>query len=204
MISLYLPEQSWAHRVPARAKLLGLFGLSLVILPFTQWWVSIGLLAGSSLLYLSLGRAGVRAMKAVKPLLWMLAVIFAFHAIFGDWVLGLSTVLRLLAMVLLANFISITTRMEALMDAVEPLFVPLRPLGLSSRRISLAVALVIRFVPVLMAVYAALQEAYKARTGKATSWRLLAPFALHALKMTEHTAEALTARGGAEGYKPSE
>lgn len=200
MVSLYMAGDSWAHRLSARLKLLGLFVLSLVVLPYTEWWVSLGLLTGSVLLYVSLGKRGIRSLTVVRPLLWMLSIILIFHIVLGDAVLGVSTVMRLLAMVLLANFISITTRMEGLMDAVEPLFRPLRVFGISSRRVSLAVALVIRFVPVLMAVYASLQEAYKARTTKSNSWRLLAPFALHAIKMTEHVAEALTARGGADGF----
>ncbi len=200
MISLYMAGGSWAHKLSARAKLVFLFVLSLLIIPFNTLWFSALLLVFVVGLYGSLGKQGLEKLKAVRPLLWMMAIIFLVHVFLGDIEQGIIAVLRLLAMVLLANFISITTRMEALMDAVEPLFRPLRVFGISPRRVSLAVALVIRFVPVLLAVYASLQEAYKARTARANSWRLLAPFALHAIKMTDHVAEALTARGGADGF----
>ncbi|KZL20587.1 Energy-coupling factor transporter transmembrane protein BioN [Pseudovibrio axinellae] len=200
MISLYMAGNSWAHRMPARAKLLSLFAVSLLVIPFNTLWFSALMLAVVVVLYASLGKRGLEKLKAVRPLLWMMGIIFIVHVVLGDIEQGAIAVLRLLAMVLLANFISITTHMEALMDAVEPLFWPLRVFGLSSRRMSLAVALVIRFVPVLLAVYASLQEAYKARTTRSNSWRLLAPFALHAIKMTDHVAEALIARGGADGF----
>ncbi len=203
MISLYMTGNSWAHRLPARVKLLFLFVLSLLIIPFNTLWFSAALLAFVVLLYASLGRQGLEKVKAVRPLLWMMGIILLVHVFLGDIEQGITAVLRLLAMVLLANFICITTHMEALMDAVEPLFRPLRVFGISPMRMSLAVALVIRFVPVLLAVYASLQEAYKARTARANSWRLLAPFALHAIKMTDHVAEALTARGGADGFDRS-
>ncbi|EEA92854.1 energy-coupling factor transporter transmembrane protein EcfT [Pseudovibrio sp. JE062] len=200
MISLYMAGNSWAHRLPARVKLIFLFVLSLLIIPFNTLWFSALLLVFVVALYATLGRRGLEKLKVVRPLLWMMGIIFLVHVFLGDIEQGIIAVLRLLAMVLLANFISITTHMEALMDAVEPLFKPLRVFGISPRRVSLAVALVIRFVPVLLAVYASLQEAYKARTAHANSWRLLAPFALHAIKMTDHVAEALTARGGADGF----
>lgn len=200
MISLYMAGDSWAHRLPARVKLGFLFALSLLVLPFNTLLFSAGLLVFVVMLYASLGRQGLEKLKVVRPLLWMMAIILLVHVVLGDIELGIIAVFRLLAMVLLATFISITTRMEALMDAVEPLFRPLRVFGISPRRVSLAVALVIRFVPVLLAVYASLQEAYKARTARSNSWRLLAPFALHAIKTTDHVAEALTARGGADGF----
>ncbi len=200
MISLYMMGNSWAHRLPARVKLLFLFVLSLLIIPFNTVWFSAALLVLAVGLYASLGKGGLKKVKVVRPLLWMMGIIFLVHAFMGDIEQGIIAVLRLLAMVLLANFVCITTHMEALMDAVEPLFRPLSLFGISPKCVSLAVVLVIRFVPGLMAVYASLQEAYKARTARSNSWRLLAPFALHAIKMTDHVAEALTARGGAEGF----
>ncbi|MTI16777.1 energy-coupling factor transporter transmembrane protein EcfT [Rhodobacteraceae bacterium RKSG542] len=199
MISLYIGGTSWAHRLSARFKLVTLFIISLLFIPFPQYWFSLGLLVLVLSAYASLGERGLLALKVVRPLLWIFGFILAFHVVLGSYAEGVAVVLRLFSMVLIANFVSITTPLEEMMDAVEPLFRPLGFFGVSTRRISLAVALVIRFIPVLLGLYASLQEAYFARTGKRNSWRLLAPFALHTLKMAEHVAEALTARGGAEG-----
>ncbi|WP_310618555.1 energy-coupling factor transporter transmembrane component T family protein [Flexibacterium corallicola] len=200
MISLYLPVNSWAHRLPAGFKLLVLCGLSLVFIPFDYWWTPAVLLAFALALYVSLGKQGVQALKVVRPLFWVMGIMFAFHVFLGTYLEGISVILRLLAMVLLANFVTITTPLEAMMDAAEPVFRPFALIGISSKRLALAVALVLRFIPVLLGVYAGLQEAYFARTGKKNSWRLLSPFILQAVSMTEHVAEALSARGGADGY----
>ncbi len=199
MISLYLPGQSWLHRCPVRLKLIALAVSSVMILPVSDPLVLAAALGGVLLLYTSLGPGGVRQLKALKPLASLLAIIFLLHAATGSWMEGLVAVLRLVSMVLLANLVSITTRMDDMMDAVMPLFAPLRFVGVSPKKPALAVTLVIRFAPVLLSVYSCLREAYQARSGKRTSWRLMAPFLLQSLTMSENVAEALSARGGAEG-----
>ncbi|WP_417667966.1 energy-coupling factor transporter transmembrane component T family protein [Roseibium sp.] len=199
MISLYLPGTSWLHRCPVRVKLLLLALAGMAVLPITDPLALMAVLAVVLGLYASLGKEGLGQVKALKPMLSLLVIIFALHAVTGDWMTGVTAVLRLLAMVLAANLVSITSRMDDMLEAVRPLFVPLEFFGVSARKPALAVSLVIRFAPVLLSVYASLREAYQARTGKRTSWRLMAPFLLQSLSMSENVAEALTARGGAEG-----
>lgn len=201
MISLYLPQQSWAHRLNPRAKLLALAVASLLVLPVDDLTVMAGLLASALLLYASLGRTGLAQVRLLRPLATILLVLLAIHAVSGTFQEGVVAVLRLVVMVLLANFVTVTTRMDDMLDAIRPLFVPLEWIGLSSRRPALALTLILRFAPVLLSVYGQLQDAYQARTGRRASWRLIAPFALQALKMSENVAEALSARGGADGLK---
>ena len=71
--------------------------------------------------------------------------------------------------------------------------------GFSPRKPALGVALVLRFAPYMLVVFGQLREAWQARTGTRNSWRLLAPFAIQSLSMSDHVAEALKARGGSEG-----
>lgn len=199
MISVYLPGSSWIHRTPVRLKLLVLAAISMVILPVQDPLVLGAVLAAVLALYITLGRDGLKQVLLLKPLVSLLLVIFVLHGVSGSWIAGLTSILRLVSMVLLANFVSVTTRMDDMLEAVMPIFAPLKLFGMSPRKPALAVTLVIRFAPVLLSVYSSLREAYQARTGKRGSWRLIAPFALQALKMSENVAEALTARGGADG-----
>ncbi|WP_346893174.1 energy-coupling factor transporter transmembrane protein EcfT [uncultured Roseibium sp.] len=199
MISVYLPGNSWIHRMPVRLKLLVLAAVTMVILPVHDPLVLGLVLAGVLGLYATLGPEGLKQVLLLKPLVFLLLFIFLLHGISGSWVEGLVAVQRLVSMVLLANLVSVTTRMDDMLEAVRPLFYPLKVFGVSPKKPALAVALVIRFAPVLLSVYSSLAEAYRARTGKRGSWRLIAPFALQALKMSENVAEALTARGGAQG-----
>ncbi|MDR6952889.1 biotin transport system permease protein [Ancylobacter sp. 3268] len=197
MISLYLAERSWAHGVPAGWKLLALALISLAITPFDSVPLMAGLLIGVLLLYASLGRAALRQVALLRPLLPLLAILLGLHWWTGSLMSGIAMVLRLLAMILLANAVTMTTRMDDMMDAVEPLLRPLAIFGLSPRALALMVAMMLRFVPLLFALWEALGESYRARTGKRGGWRLLAPFCIQTLRLSHHTAEALTARGGA-------
>lgn len=204
MITLYLPGKSWLHRIPAGVKLIALCLISMALLSLQ----TIPLVMAAAViifgLYLSLGAQGLRQLKALRPVGLLLAVIFLFHLFTGNWQKGVLICLHLLSMVALANLVTVTTRLDEMMDAVKPLFKPLEWVGVPAAVPALAVALVIRFTPELLRVHGALSEAMRARTGKGASFRLLAPLLLQSLAMSEKVAEALTARGGARGLTSRE
>lgn len=197
MISLYLPERTWLHGIAAGHKLIALALVSLLVAPFDNLALMAGLLLAVLTLYASLGRPALRQLSLLRPMAPLLAILLALHGWNGDIVLGVSLCLRLVAMILLANAVTMTTRMDAMMDAVEPLLRPLGWFGVSPRAVALAVAMMIRFVPLLFALWESLNEAWRARTGRRGGWRLLAPFCIQTLKLSHHAAEALAARGGA-------
>ena len=199
MVSLYVPGDSLLHRLPAGLKLILLALISAALMPVSNPVILALVLAAALALYAALGREGLRQLRLIRPLLPILAIIIALHGLTGTMAEGATVALRLLAMVLLANLVTLTTRMDDMLAAIAPLFRPLTLFGLSPRRPALAVTLVLRFVPVLLAVFAGLSEAWRARTGRTTSWRLIAPLALQALMLSDHVAEALIARGGADG-----
>ncbi|WP_371345103.1 CbiQ family ECF transporter T component [Ancylobacter sp. IITR112] len=197
MISLYLPERTWLHAIPAGAKLLALALISLIAAPLDSLpWLA-GLLLAVLALYASLGKPALAQIALLRPLWPLFLILLAFHWWNGDPRAGLVVLARILAMVLLANAVTMTTRMDAMMDAVEPLLRPLALVGVSPRAVALAVAMMIRFVPLLFALWEALNESWRARTGRRGGWRLLAPFCIQTLRLSHHTAEALAARGGA-------
>ncbi|WP_150526286.1 energy-coupling factor transporter transmembrane component T family protein [Roseibium sediminis] len=199
MIAAQIPGPSWLHSLPTRFKLLVLLVSGAVLFPVDDILIlatCVGLVIG---LYASLGSKGLVQLRLLRPFGFMMVFILGLHAISGTVETGVSVVLRLTAMVLMANLVSVTTRMDDMLDAVYPIFLPLKWIGGSPRKPALAVTLVIRFAPVLLNVYGCLQDAFRARTGRHSSWRLIAPLALQALKMSENVAEALTARGGSKG-----
>ena len=73
---------------------------------------------------------------------------------------------------------------------------PVRTWGVNTRPVEIAVALVVRFTPVLIGKGAALADAWRSRCVKRASWRLVFPLSLVAIDDAEHVAEALKARGG--------
>lgn len=196
MISLYMAGRSPLHRLPAWLKLAGLVLISLVIYPIDQpLWLLLVLLAVAAG-YASLGSGGLQRLRLVKPMLPILLLILPFQAWTQGWNAGLVLLQRILILVLLANLVTLTTSMDAMMAAVMPLLRPLRWVGVAPHRLAFAVALLVRFVPVLMALTAGLLEAWRARGGGRRQWRLAVPLLINAIRMSDHVAEALAARGG--------
>jgi len=91
--------------------------------------------------------------------------------------------------------VTATTPTQAILNCVERLITPLcRYIGRDPRKISLAVALMIRFIPVLVSQWQAQREAWFARSNRKPSLRLLTPFVAQALSRTDQIAESLQAR----------
>ncbi len=195
MLSLYLDRPSWAHRLPAGAKLLALCAVSIVLLPIDDPRILIATALGATALYPLLGRDAVRQLALVKPLIPILVVLMGLHLWFDDWQTGIAAVARILTMVLLANAVTMTTTMSDMMDALNPVLAPLRWIGVDTGRVALAVALVIRFVPVLFAEWRARETAWRARGGGRGTWRLIPGFCLGALRLATSVGDALDARG---------
>lgn len=199
MLSLTLPEPTWLHRVPAGAKLLALAAATMLVLPVERPAAALAVLAAVLLLHGAVGRAALKRLGAVRPLLPILLVVVVAQAVIASPAAGIAVAARILSMVLLANLVTMTTRMDDMLRAVSVLFVPLRLVGVSPTTPALAVALVVRFVPVLLAEWRALGETFRARTGRRPGIGLIAPFALRMLDLSDHVGEALAAR-----YAPSE
>lgn len=198
MLALTSDIATWAHRWPAGAKLLALAVASVVLYAAPAPLAVLGGgVALSVALYLSGGmvfaRKGVRSLRGVMVLALILGA-------WMGWTRGFETGLlhagRLLVAVALANFVTLTTRL----DAMSAVFMQLLGwLGLPAplrRRIALALALAIRFVPVLSERAGRLHLAWRARSGKRAGVALIMPMVVSAIDEAEQVAEALRARGG--------
>ena len=195
MLAASLGSRTWLHRVPAGWKLLALAACSVFFFQVTAWW---GLAAGLAVvlgLYASLGRAAVKRLALLAPLAPLLVGIALLQYLAADAATAASVVLRLLLLVLAADLVSMTTPMLAMMDAIAPLLRPLARLGLDARRLGLAVALVVRFVPTLFEDWRRREEAWRARTGRRPSIRLLVPWVHDLIRLADHVGDALDARG---------
>lgn len=198
MLTLTSPVETWAHRWPAGVK-LGLLALATTGLFLLDRPVMLGLAAlASAGLYAT---AGGRFAQSGARLLWPL---WPFVVIVGLWHLwtgavdaGAAILLRMLTAVALANFVTMTTRLSDMIATVQRLARPLGLFGLSPRQLALAMALVIRFIPVMLERMGQITESWRARSALRPRWRVLVPATLAALDDADRAAEALRARGGA-------
>ncbi|WEF24191.1 CbiQ family ECF transporter T component [Paracoccus sp. S3-43] len=197
MISLTSPVETWAHRLPAGAKLLILSALTVALFLADRPWVLALALLAIAALYLSAGAVflgqGLRHLRLLWPFLLLIAI---WHGLTGQVQAGLIIALRLLAALALANFVTMTTRLTDMIAVLTWLLAPLRRIGLPARAVTLAIAMVLRFTPMLVENGQRLSMSWRARSHRRPNWRIVMPMAALALDDADHVAEALRARGG--------
>lgn len=197
MLTLTSPVEIWAHRLAAGTKLAALAGATTGLFLLDAPWVLA--LAGVTAagLYASGGvgfaKAGVRQLWPLWPFVVLVGL---WHLWTGDTAGGAVVLLRMVTAVALANFITMTTRLSDMLAVFERLARPLAPI-LPPRRLALAFALVIRFIPVMLERMALIRQSWSARSPRPPRWRVMVPATLSALDDADRVAEALRARGGA-------
>lgn len=197
MISLTSPVRTRAHDWPAGVKLAALAVATFVLFLVHDLWALVAAFGLSLGLYALPGarffRAGMERLKVLWPFLAILAV---WHILTATYLEGAEIVLRLLTTVGLANLVTMTTALSDMIAVIRWLATPLRRIGLHTRAMELAIALVIRILPTLIDNGQRLSDACRARSPRRPGWRVVVPFTLLALDDAEHLAEALRARGG--------
>lgn len=198
MLTLTSPRETPLHGWPAGVKLAGLclftLGLFQLNSPFWLAGVALAVMGAHLMLGRDIALAGLRLLRPLWPFALVVAV---WHLVLRDPSGGAVILLRMAIAVAAANLVTMTTRLSDMLAVLMRLLSPLSRLGLPGDRIALAVALVIRFIPVLTERITLIRAAWSARSPRRPGWRLLIPAALAALDEAEHVAESLRARGGA-------
>lgn len=198
MLTLTSPVETPLHRWPAGVKLAALCGLTLVLFQIADPLILLAVATALAALHFALDPALAKAaLRQLRPLWPFLLLLALWHGVTGDVAQGATIALRLIAAVAAANLVTMTTRLSDMMAVLDRLTAPLARIGLPARRLSLAVALTIRFIPVLAERIESIRSAWRARAARPPGWRILVPAALAALDEADHVAESLRARGGA-------
>lgn len=197
MLTLTSPVDTALHRIPAVVKLAALITVTTVVFGITNLWVLAVILSGAMGLYLS-GGTGllIYGLRLLRPLWPFAAMIVLWHLWRGSPALGAAVLLRMAIAVMLANLVTMTTRLDDMIALITRAAAPLRHVGLPPRRLALALALAIRFVPEMLQSAERLSLAWRARSARRPVHRLIAPLTLAAIDAADHVAEALRARGG--------
>ncbi|WP_172332003.1 energy-coupling factor transporter transmembrane component T [Mangrovicoccus sp. HB161399] len=198
MLSLTSEIPTPFHRVPAGAKLALLAAASVAIFAIPSPALMALPVILAALLYLACGlrfaRQGLRALRPLWPFLLLLTV---WHGFTQDWGNGMLLGGRLLSTVALANLVTMTTRLEAMIAVMARLLAPLRVFGVKPGRIAFAIGLVLRLTPTLLDRGRQLGLAWRARARRRRpGWQIVLPLCLTALDDADHIADAVKARGG--------
>lgn len=195
LLGLHRPGTTVLHRLPAGAKLVGLVVASTVVV-VVRGPLS-GLLAlGVSAAVLTWSGAPLRAtVRALRWLLLTTALLGAWTVWQNGWPRAVEVVADLLALVLLATTLTVTTPVDAVMDALARGLRPLRRLGVDPDAVALAFSLMLRAIPSTILLAEEARDAAVARGLERSPRARLIPFVVRVVARARDTGDALHARG---------
>jgi biotin transport system permease protein len=183
------------HRLPPGLKLLALVMTGSTIFLITDWRPLAALCIAELLLYPFAGIGWRVVWAQFRPLVLVLAVLFAVQSAVGEASLGIAMVLRFAALILLAALVTLTTRTSDMVAALERALHPLARFGVDPEQIGLVISLALRFIPVLGELVSRIREAQRARGLDRNIVALVVPLLIHCLRMADAVADAIEARG---------
>lgn len=197
MIALYRPGASLMHRAPAGPKLAVLIALLVGIsfLPRELWLPPVLALL---VLLAYLVPAGLPLAELGRQLLtarWLIIVMLLGQVIFLGPESAYINTARVLAMVLLAALVTLTTRSTDMLDALVRGMGPLRRIGVDPDRVGLVLLLAITTIPVIAAFAAGIREAHRARGARLGAVSASVGILIASLRHADELGDALAARG---------
>ncbi|WP_104664800.1 energy-coupling factor transporter transmembrane component T family protein [Ensifer adhaerens] len=196
LTSLHIEGDSFMHRLPVRAKLVALVVLSVGLFLSASLAVQAIAFVIAAALYLSVGLSLKEALKRVGFVFLTIFFLAAVNLFYLSVAEVATLTLRLMALVLFAAAVTATTTISAFMDEIAILLLPLERLGwLKAADVSLALGLVLRFVPDIFARYEAIREAHRARGLPVRPLTIIGPLIILTLKDADTIAAAIDARG---------
>jgi biotin transport system permease protein len=194
VIGVYVPGSSPLHRMGAGVKLVLLAASVIVVAMLPEWWMTAIALGIAVALFAVAGIPWRVAVRQLVPVLWILAIAAPLNALFSGWESALAMSLRVSAFVALAAVVTLTTRVSAMLDAMQR---ALRPFGdrIDADRIGLVLAMTVRAVPLMVDIVRAVLEARRARGAEGSMRAVAVPVVVRALQTADGMGEALIARG---------
>ena len=191
----YLPGATLIHRASPVVKVAVLAALmvALVVGAGAGPVVAAGLFV--VILY-AVARVPPRVAAAqVWPLRWLVGLLFAFQTWALGWAAALVICANLVVAVAAASVLTLTTRVDDLRRALVAGLHRLPLPAAAPERIGLAVALMIRSIPVITAIAAETRDARRARGLERSIRAFVTPTVVRTIRHAQGVGEALQARG---------
>lgn len=193
LAELYVPGTSPLHRTPPQYMVLGLAVFCTALFLF-DGWVMLAIAAALVLLaYLFAGLRPRHAIASLRPVAWVLAIIFVAHVLMNDATHAAFVVARFILMILAASVVTLTTRTSEFVEGIRSLL-KYAPSWVPKDRIALAITLTIRFIPAVRKTLAQVRMAQRARGLERSLTATLVPLVVNTLKSADQIAAALEAR----------
>ncbi|WP_449408397.1 energy-coupling factor transporter transmembrane component T family protein [Microbacterium maritypicum] len=194
MIQLYRPGSSVLHRLPAATKLAALAVIAVVLSAVPHSPLSIALVLLAVAILFLIARLPLRVLAVeVWRLRWLVLVLGIALWIFVSPEVAAINTGRMVALILLASLLTITTRMGDLLAVLRRLLRPWRR-GVDADAVAMTLSLTIAMIPVVAGFATAITEAQRAR-GVRLGIRTVVPLLVRTLRHADDVGDALAARG---------
>ena len=194
-LGLYVPGSSILHRAPVPLSLGATAVFTVAVVRVKGVPAAIGAVLVAATAAALGGLRWRRVLRGLRP-----ALVAAGFVGIGRWwtggpAAGVEAALDLLAVVLAGVVLVATTRADLLLGTLTRALTPLRRIGVRPGSVALAVAVMLRSVPVLVGVLHAAADAARARGLERSPRALVVPAGVRTLAHARAVGEALAARG---------
>ncbi len=195
LLGLYRPGTTMLHRLTPGAKLTGLLVAGIAV-AVVRGPGSAAVAVVLAMALLSWAGPGFRlALRSLRGVLVMLALLGAWHVWQNGWPRALEAVGDLLALVVLATVVTTTTPVDAMVDTLTRALRPFRRLGVNPEAVALAFSLMLRAIPATVEIATETRQAALARGLERSPRARLTPLVIRVVARARLTGEALHARG---------
>ena len=195
LLGVYEPGDGWLFRLPIGAKYLLMLAVAVVPIVVGSWWATLLAIVVVTVLLLT-SAIPPRRVFGIGLYLWvLLAVLVVYQLVSLRPEQAIVVPGNLLAAVLAARMLTLTTSTPDLMDALARALAPLRRVRVNPQAVTLTIALMIRSIPFLAGAVQDARDAARARGKDRNPALLLTPAVVGAVAYAERTGEALHARG---------
>lgn len=195
-LGVYVPGDSLIHRVSPKIKFVLLILYIVLATNLGRTFpIALTLLSVVLVLYFVARVPTQVVARQLVPILPLLAMLGAFLIWQNGLQLAGITLVTLFATILGANLLTLTTTVEALLVSLEESLKPLARFGVPTEKVSLAIALTLRLIPLILQTAQEVLDARKARGLGFSPLAFGVPFVVRCIRRAENIGDALVARG---------
>ena len=195
LFGLYVPGRSLFHRLGAGPKYLIMILLTVPAAVLRDWRLGLACLVAAMGL-LAACRIGLARAWRLPAMVWVLvAMLLGYHLLSATTGRGVNAAAVFLVAIYVSRLLTSTTPGGELIDALIAGLRPLAVFGISAERVGLAVAVMLRSIPVLLDSFGQVRQAAMARGREHRLFALVTPVVVRAVGHAQATGAALAARG---------
>lgn len=191
----FSPRDPPVHRAPLWLKWAVIFALTLACTLTHNAWVPALTLIVVVFIGMTARISAAQWKETLYQLLWLIAALALYYIVFDKILQGLEVIFTLLTLVIASMILLSTTPMNRLIDGFIRACKPLAYVGISPELMGLAIAIMLRSIPVLMHNWRAIEQSAQARGISLGPHRLMIPWVISTVAFAQETGDALVARG---------